>query len=82
MSGPKDRYLLVLNFLPKRERPLLRAFSVESLPAIVSTIADAVLLCRWASVVSHLGGRGRWIPGLKSSTSDWTVVKVVVVGMP
>ena len=58
------------------------ALVAASLPKIVRTMVDADFLERWVSVVSHLGGRGRWIPGLKSLTSDWTALKELVVGMP
>jgi len=39
-----------------------------SLPAVVRTIVDADFLECWASVVSHLGEWGSWMPGLKSWT--------------
>jgi hypothetical protein len=71
-----------LNFLPKRDRPEVMALVAESLPTIGRTMVDADFLERWACMVSHLGGRGRWIPGLKSWTSDCTVLKELVVGMP
>jgi len=58
------------------------ALVAASLPEIVRTMVDADVLECWVSVVSHLGGQGRWIPGLKSWTSDWTVLKELVVGMP
>jgi len=57
------------------------ALVAASLPEIVRTMVDADFLEHWVSVVSHLGGRGRWIPGLKSWTSDWTVLKELVVEM-
>jgi len=55
------------------------ALVAASLLAIVSTMWDADLMESWASEVSHLGGLGRWMPGLKSWTSDWTVVKELEV---
>jgi len=58
------------------------ALVAASLPEIVRTMVEADFFEGWVSVVSHLGGRGRWIPGLKSWTSDWTVLKELVVGMP
>jgi len=58
------------------------ALVAASLPEIVRTMVDADFLQRWVSVVSHLGGQGRRISGLKSWTSDWTVLKELVVGMP
>ena len=33
---------------------------------LVMTMVDAGFLESWASVVNHLGGWGRWMPGLKS----------------
>jgi len=64
------------------DRSVVIALVAASLPEIVRTMVDADFLECWVSVVSHLGGRGRWIPGLKSWTSDWTVLKELVVGMP
>jgi len=58
------------------------ALVAACLPAIVRSMVDADFLEPWASVMSHLGARGRCIPGLKSWTSDRTVVKELEVGMP
>ena len=58
------------------------ALVAASLPAIERTMVDADFLERWASVVSHLGGQERWMPGLNSWTSDLTVVMELEVGRP
>jgi len=71
-----------LNFLPKMDKPVVIAWVAASLPKIVRTMVDSDFLERWVSVVSHLEGGGKWIPGLKSWTSDWTGLKELVVGIP
>jgi len=57
------------------------ALVVASLAAIVRTMVDADFLEHGASMVSNLGEWGRWMPGLKSGTSEWTVVKELEVGI-
>ena len=57
------------------------ALVAACLPEIVRTMVDADFLEHWVSVVRHREGRGKWMPGLKSRTSKWTVVKEPEVGM-
>ena len=60
----------------------MRALFAASLPAIVRTMVYTDFLEPWASVVSHLGGQERYMPGLKWWTSDWTELKEREVEIP